>query len=134
MKKSVVIGLVLVCLIMALTVTVMAQEDYPVELAGVTILRVRFPASGFDASERMHIAYERLIDALGYYDLNLEPELVNIRIQSNSPAIFIGDKLFFTVDEDHAVYNGAAPMVLAEKWAANLRLAIEKYLDTGLGN
>ena len=73
------------------------------------------------------IVYERLIDALGYYGRDSGPELVNIQIVSNSPAIYIGERLDFTVDEDHAVYNGTSPMALAERWAENLRLAIQKY-------
>ena len=66
---------------------------------------------------------------LGYYGRDSSPDLVNIQLVSNSPAIYVGEKLFFTVDEDHAAYNGTTPMALAERWADNLRLAIQKYAE-----
>jgi hypothetical protein len=130
LRKHKVLLLVLFSMVLALVLTAFAHaQGYPVELAGVTVLRVRFPASGYDAEERMMIAYERLIDALGYYGRDSSPELVNIQLVSNSPAIYVGEKLFFTVDEDHAAYNGTTPMALAERWADNLRLAIQKYAE-----
>ena len=130
MRKHKVLQLVLLSMVLALVLTAFAHaQGYPVDLAGVTILRVRFPASGYDAQERMMIVYERLIDALGYYGRDSGPELENIQVVSHSPALYIGERIFFTVDEDHAVYNGTSPMALAERWAENLRLAIQKYAE-----
>ena len=64
LRKHKVLLLVLFSMVLALVLTAFAHaQGYPVELAGVTVLRVRFPASGYDAEERMMIAYERLIYA-----------------------------------------------------------------------
>ena len=101
-----------------------------VELSGVVILRVRDAAGWPTVYARADEIYKRLNEAINTYQDSLSPELVQVRQVGQTPAIFIGETLFVTVDPVSARLNGVPPQRLADIWAANLRQALERFLKT----
>ena len=48
---------------------------------------------------------------------------------SGSVSVFLKDHFIVEVDQYHAKINRATPQQLAEKWAANLREGVEKFVS-----
>lgn len=101
----------------------------PVELAGVVILRIRTGSAGYGPFERANFAYKRLLRALDTYRNELSASLVAVRMVGTDPVLCVGDIPIITVDPEHAVIHRTPRAVLAEIWAANLRRAIEAYVQ-----
>lgn len=104
-----------------------------VELSGVVILRVRDAAGWPSVYARADELYKRLNEAINTYQDRLSPDIVRVGQVGKTAAIFIGDELFVTVDETSARLNGVTPQTLAHIWAANLKRAIEGFVQARQG-
>lgn len=104
-----------------------------VELSGVVILRVRDAAGWPSVYARADEIYRRLNEAINTYQASLSPDLVRVGQVGGAVAVFIGDELVVTVDAASARLNGVAPGALARVWAANLKRAIQRFVEARQG-
>lgn len=104
-----------------------------VELSGVVILRVRDAAGWPSVYARADEVYKRLNEAINTYQDRLSPDLVRVGQVGKAAAVFVGDQLFITVDPASARLNGVTPQTLAQVWAANLKQAIARFVQSRQG-
>ena len=108
-------------MVLALVLTAFAHAQIPGGAGRGYRFEGAFSRSGYDAQERMMIAMSAQ-SRLGYYG-RIGSELVNIQTFYRPR---FTERSSFTVDEDHAVYNGTTPMAPAERWRT-MATAIQKY-------
>jgi hypothetical protein len=88
------------------------------------VLRIRFPADSQSILQRRQIVNERIIEA--YRQQQITPSNIQVRPAGGEWAIFVGSQLIITADREHARMNGTTPRLLAETWAAKLRVLMPK--------
>lgn len=84
------------------------------------VLRIRFPADSQSILQRRQIVNERIIEA--YRKQQITPSNIQVRPAGGEWAIYVGSQLIITADRETARTNGTTPRLLAETWAAKLRV------------
>ncbi len=120
---------VIVALLLAVAPRPAAAEVGDVVLGGILVLRIRAHAGGLSLAERAAIVEQRITEALSRGPL--APETVVVRQVNGQSTIFVGNILIITVDVNHANLNGTTSVLLAERWARNLRSALPQALPVG---
>lgn len=138
MKRTTSIILVAL-LIFGVSGYVMAQDSTLQTLAvdvpgtGMVFMRLRVPHDGLSLLETRELIWERISDALrpGLEEGQLlDGQSVRVVIpedETDDPQVFIADQLIIEVDEEHAALNNSSRAGLAEVWAANLELALDRW-------
>jgi len=141
MRKAVSI-LLLALTVLGLGAAAFAQEDQapgvePKVLAvdvpgtGIIFMRLRVAPPGMTLYEYRDLIWQRIADALrpGLESGQLlDGKAVTIKFpKDGNPQIYIGEHLIVEVDKEHAILNGSTQKGLAEVWAANLALALDRW-------
>lgn len=143
MRKAITVLLIAMCVV-GLGAVVSAQEaaapaseSAPTVLAvdvpgtGIVFMRVRVPVGDMTLYEYRELIWQRLADALRpglEAGQPLNGEAVRLVIpEEGNPQIFVADHLIVEVDEEHATLNQSTQVALAEVWAANLALALDRW-------
>lgn len=139
MKKSIYLLLVVIALLTT-GVIASAQEAAAVSpqvLAvdvpgtGMIFMRVRVPHIDMTLVETRELIWQRLADVLSpglESGELLNGNAVKVRVpKDEDPQILVADQLIFAVDKDHAALNNSSQVALAEVWAANLALALDRW-------
>lgn len=98
---------------------------------GIVFMRIRVPVGDMTVYEYRDLIWQRLSDALrpgleAGQPLNGEAVRIVIPDEGN-PQIYVADHLIVEVDENHASLNQSTQVALAEVWAANLALALDRW-------
>ena len=99
------------------------SREGSVDVGGVHVLTIRFPAGGMSVSERAEAVTERLQIILSDPDLK-RSDLRADRIDGNNAKISVKGKLLVTVNGETARHNQHTVMSLARVWVRNLRRAL----------
>jgi len=109
--------------------TATSEEAWDVVLSGVVVLRVRFGIDDLTPLQRQHRIYQNLRDAVDKLGDKLSPDLVRVTEADGEVYLQLGPYVITVVDEAHARYQRSTRQGLAEVWAANLRRAVERYIE-----
>lgn len=118
MKKMLAIVLMISVLTIASSALVSAQ-DGNVMMGGYLLLRLRCPAGGLSAPQRVE-AVQRRVDALLSLGQATAPP-TSVAMVGNSAALYAGNQLIVTVDPCDARANGTTPEALARVWGERFR-------------
>jgi hypothetical protein len=99
------------------------QQD--ITVGGDLLFRVRAPAGGFTIQERIDKVHERLVTVIG--DPRVNPGDIVVKKASPDYAVFIRDRMIFTIDAETAKANSTTPYRLGQKWLKTLRLQVPQY-------
>jgi hypothetical protein len=121
MKSLLQTGIAALALIAAVTAPAFAQNtDGSVDVGGVHILTVRFPAGGLSVKERADAVTDRLVTILS--NPRLRPsDIVATPFGKQEAQITVAGQLLITVDARTAQYNTSTAMTLAQIWVGHLR-------------
>lgn len=134
-------SLLILLLLLSVTVFVSAQEQpvvspplaVDVPGTGIIFMRLRVPVGGMSLFEMRDLIWERLTAALRPGLESGEPldgTAVSIRFpEGKDPQIFVGEHLIVEVDREHALVNQSTQEALAEVWASNLALALDRWAE-----
>lgn len=91
-----------------------------VDVGGVHILTVRFPAAGMTVAQRADAITERLVPILS--DPTLKPaDIYAVPLGHSAVKIMVKNRLLVTIDEQTAKFNTTTPAGLGAVWVAHLR-------------
>lgn len=139
MRKAVSILLVSLC-VLGMSTFISANEvaeGAPQTLAvdvpgtGMVFMRLRVTQDDMSLIQMRELIWERLAAALSPGLESGQPlngDAVTVRFPKDArPAIFVDDHLIVEVDAKHAALNESTQEALAEVWAANLSLALDRW-------
>jgi len=109
--------------------TATPEEAWDVVFSGVVVLRVRFGIDDLTPLQRQHRIYQNLREAVDRLGADLSPDLVQVTEADGEVYLQLGPYVITVVDEAHARYQRSTRQGLAAIWAANLRRAIERYIE-----
>lgn len=132
---------VLLLTLFTLSGTALASGEAPLVLQGsvavdvpgtnVVFMRLRAPQGELDVYAVRDLIWERLAVALApgiEAGAPLDGRAVSVRVPAvGSPGVYVADQLIVEVDELHAAINQSSPEALAEVWAGNLALALDRW-------
>lgn len=143
MRKAITVLLIAMCFVglgavaMAEEAAQPATEMAPTVLAvdvpgtGIVFMRVRVSVGDMTIYEYRELIWQRLADALRpglEAGQPLDGSAVRIVVpEKGDPQIYVADHLIVEVDEKHAALNQSTQIALAEVWAANLALALDRW-------
>ena len=138
MKKTVSMMLLVALCVLSLGAFVSAEEGAtPQTLAvdvpgtGMIFMRLRVAPEDMSLVELRELIWERLSNALSpglESGELLTGDAVTVRFPKDAdPQIYVGDHLIIEVDKNHATLNQSNQEALAEVWAANLALALDRW-------
>lgn len=136
MKKSISM-LLIVLFVLGLGAFASAQEGAPQTLAvdvpgtGMVFMRLRVAQGDMSLIQTREVIWQRLAEALSpglESGQLLNGASVTIRLpKGGNPQIYVADQLIVEVDKEHATLNNSNQAALAEVWAANLSLALDRW-------
>lgn len=129
--------LLIVALVVLLSNGALAQvKGVPVDIPGTGVNFFLYRYEGVEAPyneinqiwANLSSIFSRWVEE-GQKPGTLTGEDVLVKVNgSGSVTIYIKDQFIVEVDEYHAKINKATPAQLGEKWAANLKLGVEKFV------
>lgn len=143
MRKTVSLLMIAVCIVVLSAAFVAAQTEtqasgselsvlaVDVPGTGIVFMRLRVAPEGMSLLQLRDLIWQRISDALRpglERGQPLDGSAVRVVVpEDGDPEIYIGDHFIIAVDKEHAAINGSTQTGLAEVWAANLALALDKW-------
>lgn len=109
------IATVAAILILGAITPVLAAEPGDIMMVGFLWMRVRCPAAGYTAQQRVDTIQARVNDLLVIGGIDLST--VKVVPEGRDASIYANGKLLVTVDECTARANQTTPILLANVWA-----------------